>query len=154
MNLPRNTRQDDQDRACGVEVVYISALRFGKKVRCRWWYGPNHTDNKFVQLPGKNQTTNCGLVYVLKEVLKTHRKKYEAQYACDRPPILVVKTNATYISDALDTYIFSWRNNNWCNKKCKKIANYVFWMGVDNEFSKLYNLGIDIKIEHGKFHSF
>jgi hypothetical protein len=153
---------DREDRDSGpVEVVYIRAAKFGQpgksrtsgtsrtsgKVRCSWWYQAGDQRNQARTLPGKAQTENCGLVFALREVLKRHRQEAEEQYADERLTWLVVRTDATYVEDGLNTHLWTWSRNGWRTKRGKQVANYVFWMSVDYELAKLVDMKIDVRVE-------
>lgn len=145
--------EDQEERECGVELVYIRAVKFGKKVRCSWWYRHRDPRNKAFVLPGKVQTVNCGLVYSLREVLKYHRNIAKNQAHNERIPTLMVYTDATYIQEAMDTYIYNWRRNDWKNKKHKRIANYIFWISVNNEVEQLQQLDVNVRVYYRKLPS-
>ena len=143
-------QEDREDRECGMEVVYIRAVKLGQKVRCSWWFRDKDPRNKAVVLPGKPQTANRGLLFALREVLKKFRKTAHAQHYDDRLPLLFVRTDATYIQEGMDTYIYTWRRNEWCNKRGRKIANHVFWQSVNNEMQTLEELGTSLRVQRGK----
>jgi ribonuclease HI len=143
-------QEDQEDRACGMEVVYIRAVKFGPRVRCTWWFQNKDPRNKAVLLPGKVQTANRGLLFALREVLKKFRKTAHTQYHDERLPLLFVRTDATYIQEGMDTYIYTWRRNEWCNKRGRKIANYVFWQSVNNEMESLEELGTSVRVQRCK----
>lgn len=142
--------QDELDRECGIEVVYIRAVKFGKKVRCSWWFKDRDPRNKARMLPGKVQTVNCGLLFSLREVLKAIRKEMEQLYYDERIPIVFVKTDATYIQEGVDTHLYKWRRNDWCNSRQKKIKNHVFWQSVNHELTKLEELGVGVRVFYEK----
>ncbi len=141
--------QDQLDRECGIEVVYIRAAKFGKKVRCTWWFQDKDPRNKAKTLPGKVQTVNCGLLFVLREVLKAVRKDVETMHM-EHIPILFVRTDATYIQEGVDTHLYKWRRNKWCNSRSKKIKNHIFWQSVNYELTKLEELGVGVRVQHTK----
>lgn len=101
-------------------------------------------------LPGKVQTVNCGLLFSLREVLSMIRKKMETACYDERLPLLFVKTDATYIQEGIDTYIYKWRRNDWCNSRHKKIKNHVFWQSVNYQLHELDELGTSVRVLHSK----
>jgi hypothetical protein len=142
--------QDQLDRECGIEVVYIRSAKFGKKVRCTWWFKDKDPRNKARMLPGKVQTVNCGLLFALREVLKAVRKEMAMLDHTERVPILFVKTDATYIQEGVDTHMYKWRNNEWRNSRYKVIKNHLFWQSVNYELTKLEELDIGVRVQHKK----
>lgn len=142
--------QDELDRECGLEVVYIRGVKFGKKVRCSWWFQDKDPRNRAMVLPGKVQTHNCGLLFSLREVLKLVRKGMEQTHYDDRIPILFVKTDATYIQEGVDTHMYKWRANDWRNSRHKTIKNHVFWQSVNFELGKLEALGTRVRVMYDK----
>lgn len=151
MSLKYHSSQDLLDRASGIEVAYINARVINNKIQCVWWYKPNDSRNKCKMLPGKPQTKNRGLLFALRELLKNIRQFNQTIYLDEQPALLIIKTDASYIDDGVSTYRFKWRQQNWTNKKGKKIKNSVFWQSVNNELTLLEKDKLDVKIERHSF---
>lgn len=138
--------QDTIDREYGIQVVYINAEKINKQIICSRWFKKHDQRNKVQKLPGKHQTINCGLVYAVRELLKSIRKNMEQLTMSERVPLIIIKTHATYIVDGISTYIYKWRRNNFCNSRQKKIKNHIFWQSINNEIEQLEELNIGIKV--------
>lgn len=151
MDERRMLEQDEMDRDCQIEVVYIHAYKSKTHVECDSWYAKKDGRNKTFRLPGNTQTKNCGLVYALREVLKQFRKKLQVQDSVERPLMVFVKTDATYISDGVTYHLPKWSQSNWCNAKHKPIANSIFWRSVHHELDTLKEeLDVPVKVFHCK----
>ena len=132
-----------------MEVVYIRAIRFGRaKVRCTVWFQDKDPRNVAKMLPGRVQTANCGLLFALREALACVRKVMVHTPDECRIPLLIVKTDATYVSDGVGVNMFKWVRNDWCNSKHKHVANIVFWKSVHHQIGALASLGVDVRVEH------
>lgn len=141
---------DQVDRESNIDIVYVRAARFGAKrsVRCTRWFQDGDARNKAQYLPGRAQTVNCGLVFALREALKCVRQCMEVKNSEERLALLIVRSDATYVTDAMQTYLYQWRRNEWCKKHgYKTIANHIFWQSVNYELCKLEALGVGVKTE-------
>lgn len=135
------------DRDDGMEVAYIRSRKMGSNIQCMWWYKQGDCRNGRKFLPGKPKTQNRGYLFAMRELLKSFRKRMEKVCFDDQTPILIVKTDASYVEEGINTYRYAWRRAGWTNKRQKKIANSIFWRSVDHELELLRDMGIEIKVE-------
>lgn len=135
------------DRDDGMEVAYIRSRKMGSNIQCVWWYKQGDCRNGRKFLPGKPKTRNRGYLFAMRELLKSFRKRMEKVCFDDQTPILIVKTDASYVEEGINTYRYAWRRAGWTNKRQKKIANSIFWRSVDHELELLRDMGIGIKVE-------
>lgn len=144
-------QEDLLDRECGMEVAYIRAYKVNNRIQCMWWYKQGDPRNRQKWLPGKPQTPNRGYLFALRELLKAFRKRMEKATYDDQTPILIIKTDASYVEEGVNRYRYRWKRANWSNKRGKKIANSIFWRSVDYELECLNNMQIEIVLERHSF---
>lgn len=140
-------QEDEVNRDAGMEIAYIRSHKSGPNIQCMWWYKQGDCRNGRKLLPGKPKTRNRGYLFAMRELLKSFRKRMENVYYDEQTPMLIVKTDASYVEEGINTYRFSWRRAGWTNKRQKKIANSIFWRSVDHELDLLNDMGIEIKVE-------
>lgn len=138
---------DEVDKSYGMEIVYVNAKVIHKRASVGIFFEPGHPLNKRLYLPGKHQTKNCALIYGVRELLKGFRKQAQHQYLEDRVPILIVRSDTTYLVDGVNQHRFVWRRNDWRKKNYKRVANFVFWQSLDSEIEQLNKMGIQTIFE-------
>lgn len=127
------------DTGC-IQVYIVSFKR--KDVIYYAWYSNFDKVTQVRKLPKvSNYTKNCALVFGVRELLKYIRTQNI------QVPGIVICTDQTYISDGMQTYLYTWRRNEFRNKREKLIKNHIFWKGLNSELVKMEDeLGIFIKV--------
>lgn len=130
---------DAQDHADGIQVISLIVKR-----HTFTWKGSLNRTRRFP----KGKSKLFGLLFGFQQLL-IHVRKQAMKVPYDMyPPILVVKTDQTYLSDGIQRHRHGWRRREFQNKKGNKIKYAMFWKRVDEEIETLDELGIRVKVVH------